>query len=135
MIQLRFCQVAYTDYGCRTTFLDGAFVDAIPHLTAHYHVISHRCGYGDDVLRYCREHEVCHSFLAERMDDATSDVLWDLAHDLPTPPQYAVTEEIAVQTFQRWLRANERPIVGGADWDGLKRDALGLLNNQLEKLK
>jgi hypothetical protein len=37
-------------------------------------------------------------------------------------------EEIAAQTFQRWLRANERPIVSGVDWDRLKAEALELLD-------
>jgi hypothetical protein len=37
---------------------------------------------------------------------------------------------VAAQTFQRWLRANERPICSGLDWDGLKRDALDLLNGK-----
>jgi hypothetical protein len=34
---------------------------------------------------------------------------------------------MAAQTFQRWLRANERPILGGVDWDDLKRDALCMM--------
>lgn len=39
----------------------------------------------------------------------------------------SVEEEIAAQVLQRWLRANERPIVSGVDWDAMKRDALELL--------
>ena len=39
------------------TFKDGATCTAVPSMSPHYHVIAHRCGYGDDLGRYCYEHE------------------------------------------------------------------------------
>lgn len=36
----------------------------------------------------------------------------------------ATYEEIMAQTMQRWLRAGERPITSGVDWDHLKKLAL-----------
>lgn len=120
--------VTYTDDGCVTRFDDGASYGAQPHDTPHYHVIAHRCGYGDDLLTYCREHEVCHLLAECYFVLGGPSVLRKLAHGQPVLPQAAATEELVVMALQRWLRANERPIVGGVDWDALKRAALSILN-------
>lgn len=130
LIKLRFCDLEFTEWGCVTRFPNGASVDAVPHDTPHYHVVSHRLGYGDDLLAYCREHEFAHAFVAERIMSAPSYVLWQLAEERRIDMGKALYEEIAAQTFQRWLRAGERPILSGADWDALKRDALELLGAQ-----
>ena len=127
VIRLKYATLAYTPEGCTTTFQDGATADAAPHDLPHYHVVAHRLGYGDDLLAYCREHEFCHLFIEERLHDRPSLVLWSLAHGTTLSGSRAAYEEIAAQSFQRWLRANERPITSGVDWDGLKRDALRLL--------
>lgn len=111
------------------SFYDGAEIEAQPHETAHYYVIAHRCGYGDNIARYCFEHEFCHEFLSERLHGSPSPVLWSLAHgETDLTDGECAEEEISVQTFQRWLRGNERPIVGGVAWDDLKREALQLLD-------
>jgi hypothetical protein len=128
VIQLRFCEIEFTDWGCETRFSDGGGIRAEPHPgLPHYHVISHRCGYGDDILRYCQEHEFCHAFVAEQLCGTVSHVLHTLAHGKKQNRGMVILEEMAAQQFQRWLRANERPIVSGANWDDLKRDALELL--------
>ena len=128
MIELRFCAVERTEWGCVTRFPDGAEVSAHPHPEMpHYHIIAHRCGYGDDLLSYCVEHEVAHAFVAERLRGGPSYVLLALAHGEPVEPGAALYEEMVAQQFQRWVRANERPILGGADWDGLKSDFLRLV--------
>ncbi len=125
-IELSHCRIEWTSTGCITVFsADGAVIESQPHDTHHYHVIAHRCGYGDDILAYCREHDFLHSFTEQWFYDRPSRVLWALAHGTVTPsPQY---EELVVQTCQRWLRANERPIAAGADWDGFKRSAVTAL--------
>lgn len=124
-IILQHCTVIYTDAGCTVIFPDGARVDAIPHpQLPHYHVISHRVGLGDDLMAYCRSHEVCHALVAEFFYNGPSKVLWALAHDQPHDWCDDIFEEIATQTLQRLIHANERPIVGDVNWDGLKRRAL-----------
>ena len=123
MIELKYATVFFMDWGCRTCFDDGTSADAIPHHTNHYHVIAHRLGYGDNVLAYCQEHEFCHSFLEERLHNRPSQVLWGVAHGNMLSGPAATYEELAAQTFQRWLRANERPISSGVDWDTLKAQA------------
>lgn len=127
-MRLRFCTFTRTDYGCWTAFRDGAGFGAYPHPEDHhYRVVAHRLGYGDDVLAYCVEHEFAHSFVAERLMGRTSQVVWALAHGEMLSGPEAAYEEIVAQTFQRWLRANEQPIVAGVPWHALKAEALSLL--------
>lgn len=127
-IILQHCTVVYTDAGCTVIFRDGASVDAVPHpQLPHYHVIAHRCGYGDDLMAYCREHEVCHALVAQWFYDGPSRVLQALARNGAHDHWQDIAEEIATQALQRFVRANERPIVGDVDWDGLKRRALEVL--------
>ncbi len=130
MPQLRFCLIQYSPAGCTTWFKDGTHVDATPHPEMpHYHVIAHRCGYGDDLLAYCREHEVAHELVAEWFTDSPSDVLWCLAHNQTPNAWHVVCEETMAQQLQCFVRANERPIISGVDWDGLKTHALSVLDN------
>jgi hypothetical protein len=130
MMQIGTARVDYYPQGAFTTYEDGASFAAQPHDSHHYHVIAHRCGYGDDILAYAREHEVCHHIVAEWIGGHTSKVLWPLAHDREPDCYEAVQEEALAMTFQRWLRANERPIIGAVDWDDLKSRALALLGPQ-----
>lgn len=120
VIQLKYCRIAYTPAGCTTFFPDGTSVDAIPHPDMpHYSVVAHRCGYQDDLLAYCREHEVCHAIVAEWFTNSPSDVLWQLAHGKKPKHWHMVAEEMAAQTLQRFVRAHERPIISGVLWDDL----------------
>lgn len=107
--------IAWTTDGAVTTYADGASYGALPHDTPHYHVIAHRCGYGDDLLRYAREHEACHHIVSEWIGGFPSKVPWPLAHGRQPAFFDAVQEEALTMTCQRWLRANERPIIGGVD--------------------
>lgn len=128
LIRLRFATIERTDFGCVTRFDDGSFVNSIPHpQDPHYHVVAHRCGYEDDLHAYTLEHEFAHCLLAERLQQRASPVLWALAHGTEASAGDAALEELAVQSFQRYLRANEQPIVGGIDWGLMKREALALL--------
>lgn len=129
-IQLKHCSVEFNRWGARTHFPDGRFVDAVPDWQgAHYAVIAHRCGYGDDRLAYCQEHELAHALVCEWLYDDVSDVLWHLAHNDPLTGPEAVAEELLAQTLQRFVRAKERPIVGGVDWDGLRELWFSKLND------
>lgn len=127
IVHLATATVHYTPEGCVSHFADGASWGAIPHDTPHYHVIAHRCGYGDDLLAYCREHEVCHHLVSEWLLRRPSPVLWGLAHGRELTAAEAVFEEMAAQGLQRWVRANERPIIGGVDWNALKTQAVTLM--------
>lgn len=121
------CAIEWTDTGCRTVFDDGSTLDSWPHETPHYFVASHRCGYGDDILSYCRQHDFCHAFTAWKLDHMASPVLFALAHGRDLTPSIAAREECLVQTFQAFLRANQRPIIGNVPWDAWRGEALELL--------
>lgn len=127
MIRLKYACLAWVPNGCMTLFEDGSEIGACPHDTHHYHVIAHRLGYGDDILSYCREHELAHHMVEEAFYDRPSRVLWELAHGRVLSAREAVYEEGIAQMFQRWLRAGERPIIGGVPWDALKAEAVALL--------
>ena len=129
-IALKYCTVQADDTMALVSFPDGTSVGAVPHDTHDYHIVSHRLGYEDDILAYCREHEFAHAFLEERLYDRPSQVLWNLAHGLAVDDRAHAYEELAAQTFQRWLRSNERPITAGVDWIQLKREAIALLDER-----
>lgn len=117
MIHTRHAFVSFTPWGCETLFLDGSSVPAQAHHDdPHYRVIAHRCGYGDDTLAYCREHEIAHLVVEEVLHDRASRVLWGLAHDDELAGPDAAYEEMAAQALQRFARAGEQPIIGGVDW-------------------
>lgn len=112
-VRLRFCTVEYTPGGCRTVFHDGSETEACAHDTHHYHVASHRAGYGDDILAYAREHEVLHSLTQDWLHDRPSPVLWGVAHGAMLTGRQSAEEEAFVASFARFLRANERPLLSG----------------------
>lgn len=127
MIELKFCRIEFFDWGCRTTFADGASVPSVPHDEPHYHVVSHRCGYGDNLLAYCQEHDVCHALVEQFLFDRESTVLAAVARGKPLTGAQSAYEEMAAQTLQAWLRANVVPIVGGVNWYEMKSEALRYL--------
>lgn len=125
MIQLKYCAIEWTELGCRTVFPDGSEIDAWPHPELnHYHVISHRCGYGDNLTAYCRDHDLAHAVIAELLLDRESCALHAQAHGVEPERGMALLEELAAQALQRWARAAERPIVAGFDWDRLRAEFL-----------
>lgn len=139
VLTLRHATVTYTPEGCYSTFRDGSSYGAHPHDTPDYNEVAQRCGYqgvwdglpdlsGLARLAFCREHEVCHHLIGERIYGGPSPVLWALAHGEEVAPEDAVLEELAVQALQRFVRAGERPIIGGVDWCGLRDQALAVLD-------
>lgn len=114
MIGFATCLMEFTEWGCVTKFRDGAILNSIPHDTPHYYVIAHRCGYGDDILRYCQEHDLAHLVFTEHFNHRT--VLWDVAKGNKPDRIMAIFEELSAQSLQRYARCNEEPIVSDVDW-------------------
>jgi hypothetical protein len=120
-VKLKYCSIEWNDAGASIMFPDGAHVESWPHPEDHhYYVIAHRCGYGDDLMSYCREHELAHALVMQELCNTSSTVLFALAHRLTPPMGRILMEESMSQVLQRWARANERPILAGHDWDALK---------------
>lgn len=129
MLILKYCTINWTPWGCATDFPDGTNLESFPHEIPHYYVIAHRCGYGDDLLDYCREHDFFHAFCEEYFHNRASPVLWGLAHQMDV--EDSTYEELLVQSCQRWVRGNERPIIGNIDWDDFKKQSIGLLKETI----
>lgn len=128
VIRTRFATVHPFDWGCVVRFEGGGEVPAEHHPNdAHYRIIAARCGYGDDTRAYAIEHETAHLVAEEVLHDRPSRVLWGLAHGHPLKPEDAAYEECLAQTLQRYVRANEDPIIGGVDWRAMRSRFLEVL--------
>ena len=120
MLQLKHASIKWTDYGCAVV-IDGKEVGAWPHPEmTDYHVIAARLGYQYDLLRYTREHELCHLIVEEWFYDRPSQILSAIANGKMLSGKTSAYEELMAQTLQRWVRTNERPLIGGVQWDDLK---------------
>src|SRR5215211_2094253 len=89
-----------------TIFPDGARVPAYPNGTDEQRVTTRRTGYGDDIAAMCREHEILHTWLAEKFGFPHSPTLWAVAHGqaegcAPIWAQHG--EEALVMAFQEYL--------------------------------
>lgn len=121
-LDLKHCSVEWTPLGSTVSFPNGEHCGSRPHRdNFHYRVISHRLGYGDDVMAYCREHDLAHALLSEEFADGPPIALLETAkYGAALDVGYNIMEECTAHVLQRWIRANERPIIGNCDWDGLK---------------
>jgi hypothetical protein len=114
MIRLRFCTLEYTPEGAMTKFPDGSSYGALPHPEMpSYYVVANRLGYGDDLLTYCRHHELAHHLIAEEFG-SHSPVIWSLAHGEEPPRMVAAAEEALAMVLQRYATrdASGQPKLG-----------------------
>jgi len=124
------CTVAIDREGryVETVFADGAKVSAMPHDTPEYRQHARELGYGDDTAAMSREHEVCHSLIAEARGEDVSPTLFAVAHNEPANTLHYFEERLVLD-FQRYL--NGGPLTPGlvAEFDGitLKDEAKRLL--------
>ena len=126
LVRFKYATVDVPFNAVRTRFNDGSSCVATAHRTDDYMEITARCGYGTNVFEYCYEHDLMHHFLAEKLADRPSPILWGLAHNAPIAEPLSIEEECAVQMAQTWIRNHVRPIVGGVDWHAFKREFLEL---------
>src|SRR5690348_11324108 len=120
-----------------TIFRDGSLVPAYPTGLADQMQTAHQLGYGDDLSRMCREHEILHTWLCEQFGLPYSPTLWAVAHGQTqgSAPIWAQQEEEAlVLSFQASLNDSphdRRPLENipkhGMRLDDLKRQARTLL--------
>jgi len=112
-----------------TRFPDGTKVPASPQGSIEQTFTALDLGYGADLYRMCREHELCHTLLAEAIGQPYSRTLWAVAHpgdadNIPLAEQHA--EEGMVLAFQRLLMTGEtrHGIYGLAEQAGMTLDEL-----------
>lgn len=113
MIELRHCVFETTSWGCRTRFADGSESSNWPLGDDAFVRLAAACG--SDALTYVREHDLCHSLLAERMFDRPSRTLWAAAHG--TKSIESDWEEKMVYYFQRFVHGKARaPDLDWCEW-------------------
>jgi hypothetical protein len=119
-----------------TIFPDGSRVPAYPNGSPEQRETARRAGYGDDVAAMCREHEILHTWLAEKFNFPHSPTLWAVAHAQAEGcaavwAQYE--EEALVMAFQEYLNggAATPPLKSLSDWgmslEQLRADAIEML--------
>jgi hypothetical protein len=95
-----------------TVFPDGSRVPAAPHDSDEYRATAASLGYGEDTWRLCREHEIAHTTLLQRLGLKYSPTLWAVAHGahgkIPNSPGEMAAEEKLVLAYQEWRMLRER---------------------------
>jgi hypothetical protein len=122
------CKVIQTSVGVTVEFFDGSTIDGTPHDTPHYYLVSNRTGYGDDIFKFCVEHDLFHAWVYQYFKGQVSPIQWALAHDNEMNPFDAMIEELLVQTCQVFIRGNVRPSIGSIDWDHFKIATTNMLD-------
>lgn len=125
MIRMKYCHVEWIEVGSQTYFPNGLICPSAPHDTEHYHIIAQRCGCGDDVRMYCRDHELAHIILSEVFQQhAPRALLETMQYGRALDWGSNIMEECTAHVLQRWVRCGERPIIGNCDWDALRKKFL-----------
>lgn len=88
-----------------TTLPDGSVIEGAPHDTDAYRATARAQGYGDDVARMNRCHELGHSLVAHVLGLSTSPIFRRLAAGLTYETELTRAEEDAVLTLERFANA------------------------------
>lgn len=95
-----------------TRFPDGTKVPAMPQNTESYRAKAQELGYGEDVWRMCKEHEMAHTELMQALGLEYSPTLWAVAHGhkrgIPGNQGEMGAEEDLVLAYQRWRMVRGR---------------------------
>lgn len=136
VIPLKYCTVSFYEFWAWTQFPDGSGYGAYPdyradaphwpNFTDEYVQVARLTGHTDP-LEYCLVHEFAHSWVAEKVLDQPSQILWALAHGQEAP-HLTVYEEAATILFQAFL--NGAPMFATSpfvDWIKIRDEAKKLL--------
>ncbi len=122
-LQFQHCWVNCVPGYTETCYHDGTKVTATPEDSEQYRANTARFGYGTDTGGLSREHEILHTFLAEKLGFGSSPTLWAVAHG-QTGNVAAIWEQEEEET---WTLAFQTYLHGGPPTDGLQRlSAAGL---------
>jgi hypothetical protein len=132
------CVVRLEESGfTETVFPDGTRVPAYPTGCPDQLDMAEKLGYGPDLARMCREHEILHTWLCELFGLPYSPTLWAVAHGQAegcAPVRAQQEEESLVLAFQALLNdaaADSHVLKSltdrGMSPDVLKREARQLL--------
>lgn len=122
VIQHKYCwQKRGVTGGAWTYFDDGTSCFNHPPDHWFYRNVASWCGH-TDLDQYNWEHEVTHAFLAEKMWDAPSPILWNAAHNRKGNIVGSKYEERWCYHFQRFLRGIASDVVE-PEWHEWRVDA------------
>jgi hypothetical protein len=93
--------ISYHDGHLRTVLPDGSIVLAVAHDTAEYAATAARLGYGADVEKLNRDHDIVHSLLAHWLGLPASPALSGAAREAEGT-ELTGAEEDAVMAIQRF---------------------------------
>ena len=136
-LQFQHCWVNCVPGYTETCYHDGTKVTATPEDSEQYRANAALFGYGSDTAALSREHEILHTFLAEKLGFGTSPTLWAVAHGQTgdVAPIWEQEEE------EGWTLAFQTFLHGGPPTDGLQRltdaglDPAALREEALELLR
>jgi hypothetical protein len=90
----------------QTIFDDHSFAPATPNSSPVDTERAHVLGYNGDTWSMTLDHELLHTWVAERLGRECSVVLWNVAHGKPKP-HGGLVEEGYVTSIQRFLRCGD----------------------------
>jgi hypothetical protein len=102
MISLKYCIVNATNTGVETIFPDDTISTNWPPDDEYFRQVVKDCGFNCDEIGYIRHHDLSHAFLAEKMFDKPSPVLWNAAHEIAMDINASLYEERWVYYWQRF---------------------------------
>ncbi|HEX8462980.1 MAG TPA: hypothetical protein VF627_00050 [Abditibacterium sp.] len=110
-----------------TAFPDGTVLESVPDLDKDGPT-ARAYGYGDDIRRLWREHDLLHHLVGTLFGHGLSPTIWSVAHENhpdALPRWIQLGEEEFVGHIHRWLNLDERhPALGCLDDLGWSRDEL-----------
>ena len=116
-LQFQHCWVNCVPGYTETCYHDGTKVTATPEDSDQYRANTALFGYGSDTGGLSREHEILHTFLAEKLGLGSSPTLWAVAHG-QTGDVAAIWEQEEEET---WTLAFQTFLHGGPPAEGLAR--------------
>ncbi len=116
-LQFQHCWVNCVPGYTETCYHDGTKVTATPEDSDQYRANTALFGYGTDTGALSREHEILHTFLAEKLGFGSSPTLWAVAHG-QTGDVAPIWEQEEEET---WTLAFQTYLHGGPPTAGLKR--------------
>ena len=135
-LKFKHCWVNSAPGYTETCYHDGTKVTATPEDSDEYRANAALFGYGSDTAALSREHEILHTFLAEKLGYGTSPTLWAVAHNFEGQVAQIweqEEEESWTLPFQAYLHgapeteALQRFTDAGYTLEGLREEARRLL--------
>lgn len=123
-LHLAGCTIEVTPGSVRTQLPGRGEVTGMPHYTASYRRTARDHGYGSDVARLNRTHEVCHNLIAHILRLPCSPVFRRVASGDHESDNLTRAEEEAVLALEKFANIIGVDLIDIAKhWSGMSKDA------------